>query len=218
VRNRELKQLNKLFGEHLGRNPYGASRIAWKWSPELVYPFKIGADVLETGVLTPDGKPLYRVDKRCEMRPTVITRVPVWVLCKWFWHSMDEWVNAIGDKLPWPREGYYIKLLELGIGQVPNRTITEELIAAFKVMWAETPEEDAAKVEAAFEAKERAADSRLDSMIKDSFPAMLKIPGSHGGETELYGRGLKEAINNEDDHQRVSEGSAGPAHAVQDVQ
>ena len=181
---RELNRLNDRLGEELGRNIKGEPKYSWRWSEDLFHEMRI------------PNQWEYQGDPRTGL----IQAIPVYKKRRMAWHLDKQWVLCLrcdplaesewrarfGDRVLWPKNGYYFPLnVELEPGVQPDMQTTMCAIGLFRDQAKKTRvdlEDEAAKSE---EYRERSNRNRIRDQLIDRCTAFANVPGDRGGHVEL---------------------------------
>jgi hypothetical protein len=125
---KQIRKLNDLLGERLGRNPHGEPLYKWVQAHELRH-YRYTGDKWskvskQTDIVAPTPQfqdvPAY---------PHAGRR---WAFTSWQPANEAEWNKAFGSRVPFRRRGLYVPVLIMREGKVPNQDITEFFIQQVK--------------------------------------------------------------------------------------
>lgn len=112
-----------------------------------------------------------------------------WVMTRWFRTPKEAWDEMCHGLLPWPSRGYYYAgNAALDLGEFPNAGNTDETIQLIHKQRRLTFDDWIRITEAGMDRAERACDSRIDDIMRDTFTAYGSAnPGARGGHYSFGG-------------------------------
>jgi len=187
--NREVRKLNEILAQELGRTPGGDPRFMWKYSEDWIRTMRVYSEVLgdlkpeydykalESGIIA--AHPVYRPSKVCQNLHNQ------WVMAIWIpSESFASWRQTFGDLLEWPKGGEYWPVTHpggevcLGPNEVPTFDITMEFIYQSKKDRGLLESELEANYDKRNQQIERRMEDRLMGTIMNEMPSFDGIPGS----------------------------------------
>ena len=173
----------------------GKATYKWEFSENLYFPFRdqeAGWDYVanqQTGII--EARPIFRLRKMvpwCDRQ---------WILCRFQAPpSETQWKNQFGDKVEWPRNGYYAPTnVELDPGINPwdsdgGVTFTDVVIKMGLNDRGKTKQQWDDEGEQIVEKRERDLTQRREDMLDDllfPYPNSPHIPGKRGGPVSFGG-------------------------------
>lgn len=188
--NKEVRKLNEILAQELGRTPAGDPRFMWKYSENWIRTMRVYSEVL--GDLKPEyeykaneasglivAEPVYRPSKVCQALHNQ------WVMTIWIpSEDFHSWRMAFGDLLEWPKGGEYWPVTHpggevcLGPNEVPTFDITMEFVHQSKKDRGLLESELEANYDKRNKSIEKGMEDRLMGTIMDVMPSFDGIPGS----------------------------------------
>lgn len=171
--------LDDLLGSDLGRNVFGEPLYKWQYSETFLHHYLSETeweDAFINGLWVRQRKVMER-----KMCPSLNDQ---WLVAMWSdAGSQDSWNDAFGDRLPWPRRGYYAPTnVALNPSELPDLSVTQEIIGLIRRQRSKTYADYMRESESSLEQTERSQLSTLDSRVQDACTAFGNAkPGSRSG-------------------------------------
>jgi hypothetical protein len=177
---RELSRLNDLLGAELGRNPYGEPLYRWDYADDLMHWRRKGAAY---NMVQIPGSPLILAEPEYEQVRLCPWLSEQYALTLWTAPSPEaQWRATFGDKLLWPRRGYYMPTnIALDREEAPTIPITWEVIDTIRKQRQKTFADHVADGERALDYEERAKAAEARDAVADAMTAFGNVPGKRGG-------------------------------------
>lgn len=185
ITGKELRRLNRILADNLGRTPYGHPLYKWVQNQELKYPRKKSEEwVLRNGI--------HVAAREYEWEPQMphIGRLQ-WVLAKWIPPgTMETWVDSYGNGAGYPSQGlYYCTDIILRPEHDPSELATSDAIGKVKAFRSafgarEITLQDVIDRQRAAEARDRlASENEIDAYLASKL--FLNIPGTRSGSVSF---------------------------------
>jgi hypothetical protein len=178
----DLKRLNRVLAQELGRAPNGWPLFKWERPRDLWYLIEYGVDDI-----TPAG--LYVTIDRYKKVPWSERLGPQfpWILANWMDPGTpQEWHMKYGDVIPYPPNGMYYPLYGSQIPCDPNDEITAEAICKITAQRSDSFETHLQRSIDADEFQQAAAQAAMEDRIESDWPAFnceVTVPGHRFEET-----------------------------------
>lgn len=180
-----IKKLDDLLGSELGRNWMGDPVYCWKYSEDFIHHFFApridGREGEEYETVHSNG--LYIQQRKVLTRKMCPGMTDQWLVAMWSdAGSEEDWNEAFGDRLPWPRRGYYAPTnAALNPSELPDVAVTLEIIGLIRKDKKKTYADLMEEGESAIAYEEKCKNNRLDDAIADACTAFGNAkPGSVG--------------------------------------
>lgn len=180
IPNSLLANLNDLLGAELGRNPHGESLYRWDLSDDLDHWRRKPATYAMVQI---PGSPLILAEPEYEKVPLCPWLISQYVLTLWTAPTPEsQWRATFGDKLLWPRRGYYMPTnIALEREGCPTVDLTNEVIGTIRQQRKKTFADHVADTERALDYEEKSNKILRNDAIADMMTAFGNIPGKRGG-------------------------------------
>ncbi len=174
----DLKRLNRIFAEDLGRAPNGLPLYKWTRTRDLFYLIEDSVDIR-----TPAGLYATTEDYRKVTWEHRLGGECPWVIATWQDPgSPRDWFAKYKRVIPYPPQGMYFPLVGSQIPCDPTPEITQEAIHKIKAQLSESFEQTLSRLVDQADAADAQMKSELDDQIDSDWPAFNCEPVVQGCE------------------------------------
>jgi len=197
---KQLRRLNEILAQELGRTPSGEGLYSWAWSESLqhrmlridratsqpVFDYRCACG---TNVLIHQAHCRMTVAVPCYVERKMAPELKEqWVAVVWSAPgTREEWMREFGNRLEYPPRGYRVPTnacLEPNVD--PDVSVTWDLVHKIRAQRKKTFAQWMEETDDALALKERRDESLLDSMISDAITAFGNAkPGARSGGISL---------------------------------